>query len=81
MKKTLRGFNIYGSLTDSRKNKLRVQESSEIGPPRVWLFAQNKDGNDAIIHLGKPMSISPYLSKAQAKRLADMLMRLVNDEA
>ena len=79
MKKTNRGFKIYGEYKDSRKNKIRIQESSSAEGSYCWIFVEDSSGQDAIIHLGKPQSISPHLSKKQAKRIANALLRFADE--
>jgi len=80
MKKTQRGFLIYGQVTDALRQKVRVQESSEVGRPRAWIFAEDAGGKGAIMHLGLPQAVSPYLSRAHARRLAVALLRFANGE-
>jgi hypothetical protein len=40
MKKTQRGFNIYGEITDINGQKLRVQESSLATDTACWIFIE-----------------------------------------
>lgn len=85
MKRTDRGFSIYDEFEDSRGNMIRVQQSSACGDEDFnardfcWVFAHNPFGEDAIIHLGRPQSISPHLTKGQARRLANALLAFCDD--
>lgn len=75
MKRTPRGFAVYGSLTDARKQRVRVQRSSEIGSPKCWLFTHDAEGNDHHVHhMHGVVTASPYLTQGQARRLAEMLL-------
>lgn len=76
--RTARGFAIYGAYKDSRGNTVRVQESSACGGPFCWIFANNPEGASAIMHLGQPSSVTPHLTKAQARRVARALLRFAD---
>ena len=78
MKRTPRGFAIYGDCKDSRGRSVRVQMSSAAGGPFAWIFCNEKDGSDAVMHMGKPMAHSPHLTRAQARRVAKALMRFAD---
>jgi hypothetical protein len=76
LKRTNRGFAIYGEYKDTRGNKVRVQQSSSAAGPRCWIFVEDKDGKD--IQFSTPtgyQSVSPHLTKHQAKLLAGALLR------
>lgn len=78
--RTKRGFQIYGRLKDTYRQVIRVQESSAIGPRRVWLFCDlDGNGKQPEHHLGQCNCCFPLLSKAQAKRLAIALLRFVEE--
>lgn len=79
MKKTSRGFSIYGEYKDSRGNTLRVQKSSSAMEDAVWIFVKDKDGQEAYEHLGEIHAVSPHLTKAQARRVAAALMKFANE--
>jgi hypothetical protein len=81
MKRTQRGFAIYGAYKDSRNNVVRIQESSSAAGPHVWIFTNDRDGRDAIIHLGQPHSVSPHLTPAQARRVAQALERFADEHS
>lgn len=78
MKKTNRGFKIYGEYKDSKGSTVRIQESSSsIGGPYVWIFCKDRNGNDAVTCVDANngmISISPHLSRSQARRVAKALM-------
>lgn len=75
--KTSRGFAIYGHVKDSMGQHIRVQESSAINhSPRAWLFCDlDGNGTQKPHHLGQCNPCCPYLTKAQAKRLAKALLK------
>lgn len=75
MKKTPRGFAIYSEIKDSRRNTIRVQQSSAAGGPFCWVFVHDAEGRDAYEYLGQLHSVSPHLTRAQARRLANALLR------
>jgi hypothetical protein len=77
-KRTPRGFAIYGEYKDSRDNTVRIQESSSAAGPHVWIFVKNKDGAEVIEHLGNHMAVSPHLTPAQARRVANALLKFAN---
>jgi len=79
MKKTYRGFDIYCEVKDNRGQEIRVQESSSAEEPAVWIFC-NKDGKDAIIHLGEPLAYSPHLTKSQAREVAEALLKFAKSK-
>lgn len=79
MKRTSRGFAVYGEFKDGYGQTVRVQESSSAEGAFCWVFCKDQEGNDAIIHLGKPHSRSPHLSRAQARRLAKLLLKFADE--
>ena len=80
MKRTPRGFALYTDFTDTEGYRVRVQKSSLATAARVWIFCNDKDGNDGVVHLGTWQSYSPHLSKAQARRVAKALLRFADGE-
>lgn len=74
-KRTPRGFEIFGEYKDSRGNVVRLQESSACGGPYVWIFVHNKDGNEVFEHLGTHHAVAPHLTRAQARRIGNALLR------
>ena len=76
MRRTQRGFAIYGQLTDDNGTIIRVQQSSIAGKRRVWIFA-DLDGNGTMPphHNGKCQSCAAHLSPVQARRIANALLR------
>ncbi len=78
MKRTSRGFGIYGEYKDSRGNVVRIQESSAVGGPYCWIFVTNKDGNEIVPCVGAPNGMaaaSPHLSRVEARRVAMALLK------
>lgn len=73
-----RGFEEFLELKDTYSNTVRVKESSAASGPRVWIFTKDHLGREAFEHMGALQSASPHLSPAQARRLAQALMRFVN---
>ncbi len=73
MKKTFevtdRGFKIYGQLEDEHGALIVVNESSEVGRPRIWLSACG----------GELKNPKPYLNVEQAKNLIQILEDFVQD--
>lgn len=80
MKKTARGFSVYGEYKDSRRNKIRIQQSSSATQEAVWIFVENEKGEEAYVHLGQMHAVSPHLTKAQARRVAKALLRFADGE-
>jgi hypothetical protein len=77
VKRTPRGFAIYGEYKTSR-GSVRIQKSSSAAGPHVWIFSYDRDGNDAVIHLGKASACSPHLTPTQARRVANALLKFAN---
>ena len=70
---TPRGFNIYGTVIDTRGCTIRVQKSSAATRDCVWIFTEDTkkvydDGNPA-----------PHLTVDQAKELIAALTNFVED--
>ena len=65
---TSRGFKVYGSFIDRYKSKIRVQESSIVGPC-VWIFVEN-DGM---------YSSSLHLTVENVKSIIEALQQFIND--
>ncbi len=73
LKRSHRGFAIYGEIKDTRKCVVRVTRSSAGGLPCCWIFVDD------------PMRVyreapAPHLSRAQAKRVIAALQRFVDGE-
>jgi hypothetical protein len=75
VKTTERGFMVYGEIEDSRGCVVRVQESSIIGEPHVWIFVD--DPNGVYTH-GKP---SPHLTREQAIKVVTALHRFIDGDS
>lgn len=72
MKRTNRGFAIYGKFEDSRGAQVRVQRSSEAGRKRfVWVFAAGGMASGPSVE----DSAAVHLDTRQARKLAQALMR------
>ncbi len=78
MKRTQRGFSIYGAYKDSRGNTVRVQQSSACGGPFVWLFVKDAQGREVYEHMGQHTAVSPHMTRAQARRVAQALLRFAD---
>ena len=77
MKKTQRGFTIYGEFKDTKKQIIRVQQSSAACVEAVWVFATNPQ--QALLYpwdYGAP-TYHPHLNRTQAKRLIKALTKFV----
>ena len=68
---TERGFTIYGSVTDTKGSKVQVQESSAVGQPKVWIFAESPDPSYK--------DPSPHLSAENVKELIGILKAFLED--
>lgn len=82
--RTPRGFADYGVVTDSRGNTVTVRQSSAAGPPCVWLFTKDAEGDDVHECVGAPggrQSVSPHLTRGQALRLVQYLQRFLRETA
>lgn len=82
MKKTKRGFGIYSEFKDTYGNTVRVQESSSAMKHCCWVFTSNRNGEDGIFDqaTGKYISATPHLTKAQARRLANALLKFADSK-
>ena len=69
--KTERGFTIYGRLTDSKGSEVRIQESSAVGQPCAWIFADHSD--PSYTHP------TPHLTVENAKELIAILSDFILD--
>ncbi len=67
--KTARGFSKYGEFKDTYGATIRVQESSAVGPTKVWIFCQKDDRSEC----------SPHLNVEQMKKLRDILSLAIED--
>lgn len=70
---TPRGFENYGRLTDDHGNEIVVRESSEVGPPRAWVFCNPKTEPEHPMFTTR-IDITPYLNREQARQLARALL-------
>ncbi len=66
-KKTPRGFDLFAEFRDSHGTRIRVQESSAVGPMRCWVFAKSPT-------LENP---APLLTVEQAQQLVDGLQTFI----
>jgi len=73
MKRTERGWVIYTKLKDTYGNECRVQESSSAEARRVWIFSMPSD--EWKKRYGEGSNTSAHLSPAQARRVAEALLR------
>jgi len=72
-KKTGRGFNIYGELTDEYGDDLCLVESSKVGRPNIRLYAyQNK-------HKDAPFASCITFDVDGAKKLIEILQGFVDN--
>ena len=76
MEKTSRGFTVFGRVPTQRGGSVRVQESSQVEGPFVWLFL---DDEQCIEHMGKHQKPDPLLNVEQAKALRDALDSFINE--
>jgi hypothetical protein len=90
---TERGFREPAAIIDTKGQTITLRESSQAGPPCLWIFTKPPKGEPAV-HIGPPWQPvdghphilwpEPHLSVANAKRLRDALTRwidAVEDEA
>lgn len=78
MKKTNRGFSIYKEIKDSYGSTVTVQESSAATQHCCWIFTNDHRGDDVVDCVGAKnnrQSVSPHLTKAQARRVAKALLK------
>ena len=80
LKRTERGFAIYGEYKDSRGNSIRVQQSSAVGGPFCWLFVKDREGCEVYQHMGQYSAVSPHLTRAQARRIGKALLRFADGD-
>ncbi len=84
MKRTPRGFAVFGQIKDRKGNSIRVQMSSEVGGPFCWIFTVNADGAEYVKRDPVPVACdpigvaTPYLTRAQARRLATALLKFAD---
>ena len=82
MKRTNRGFAIYGQVKDTRGCVVRIQASSASTPDAVWIFCDDVNGVYTR-PLGSEIPSpdpAPHLTRAQAKRVIRALQRFVDGE-
>lgn len=72
---TPRGFKIYGKLEDSRGCTIRVQESSAVGRPCVYVFCNDTKG----VYNYKDGSPDPHITVEQAEQMIQALQTFVED--
>lgn len=70
-KYTPHGLRIYGEMTDDDGNIISIEESSAIGGIWIWLFIKNQRGE---------VAATPYLTRAQARKLATILLRFAEEK-
>lgn len=70
--KTNRGFIKYPEIEDDRGIIIRAQESSAVGPMRLWLFIDDPKN----VYKGEP---SPHIGAKQAEQLIDVLQAFVDE--
>ena len=71
MKRTNRGFAIYTEFKDANGDNVKIQRSSQIGRPLVWIFPE------ARMHLGKPLA-GAHLTRFMARRVIRALQEFVD---
>jgi hypothetical protein len=76
-KTTARGFKIYGELKDGRGCGIKVQESSAVGSPQVYVWCHNDAG--AYHTTPKDGDVPMHINVEQAKQLIDILEDFVDD--
>jgi hypothetical protein len=77
IRKTGRGFNVYGEIAEHNGGTLCVQESSiAFEGAHVWLFHHGVECSE---HQGEHHRPSPQLSVPQAEELIAALQAFVND--
>lgn len=84
LKRTERGFAIFGEVTDSRRNVIRAQESSACGGPYLYLFTHDSEGRELVPCVGTPtgmISITPHLTQVQARKLAKLLLKFADADS
>lgn len=74
-----RGLKDFVSITDSYGMTVTVRQSSSAEGPHCWVFCKDRDGNDAIIHLGRPTARSPHLTPAMARKVAAALITFADE--
>ena len=78
-----RGFAVYGKVTDDRGNVTRVQRSSACGGPYCYVFTHDAEGRDHLTGIvgfpGGVATISPHLTREQARELAAALLRFADE--
>jgi hypothetical protein len=93
MKRTSRGFAIYGEVKDTRGHTVRIQKSSAVSVgnangfkngPFVWLFVSDDQGahwqpTTAVGFNGVDVH-TPHLTRAQARRVAKALMKFADGD-
>jgi len=71
MEYTERGFADFGDFKDTKGSTITVRESSAVGEPCVWIFAEA----DPRMNWDNP---SPHLNVGQAKKLIRRLAEFVD---
>jgi hypothetical protein len=74
MRRTERGFAVYEEFSDTKGQEVRVQLSSVATDRCVWIFCKDREGRDAIEHLGRLQGMSPHLNAEQARKVAAALI-------
>ena len=71
MRRTPRGFAIYGEFQDEYGAEVRVQESRRVGPRKVWVFVKGGSAQGE----GGPNNGWIHLNRTKAKQLIGALNR------
>lgn len=79
MKRTSRGFAIFGEYKDSKRQLVRIQKSSSIREA-VWIFCQDSAGNSVDTVPGYTLAKCPHLTRHQARLVAKALLRFADGE-
>lgn len=73
--RTERGFRVYAEITDSKRSRVRVQESSAATRDCVWIFCNNADPSYGLAGVVP----SPHLTVDQARVVRDALNEFINE--
>jgi hypothetical protein len=79
LKRTHRGFAIYGEMKDSYNNKIRVQESSSVDP-HCWIFCDGETDGQLDKATGTVIKSAPHLTVKQAKNLVKYLNKFIEHQ-
>lgn len=73
--KTERGFSIYGEFIDTYGATIRVQESSAVGPQKIWIYCTG----GGTVKNDKDANATAHLNIEQMKKLRDILDTAIKD--